>query len=162
FFGVNPTHFWVNGIPFPAVWCLHFATIVMFVPAVIAKCTDKRNQPSEWINEFAPGWMQRAVQAFFVYAIFNFLFTILYLNECGGPDKLNGELVLQNHGHVIRQLTPEEFEKHEAYVVRTFSGHWMLFSSLALMLLVASDRARKASNLERVSADKLPESMESL
>ena len=77
------------------------------------------------------------ISLFGAYAVFNFCFTIFYLNEGGGPDRIKGDLVLHSHGRVIRKLTPEEFQIHQAYVVRTFSGHWMAFYSMSMTILYA-------------------------
>jgi hypothetical protein len=47
---------------------------------------------------------------------------------------------LISHGTVVRKLTEKEYDGQQAYVVPDFSGHWMFFSSAALMLLVAVAR----------------------
>lgn len=144
FLGVNPNR------QFPATWLLHLGIFVVFVPAVIASIMMARGaSKNEWwqrVKRFAPAWLQGLVGLFFAYAFFNFFFSLLYLNEGGVPGKKEGDLVLHSHGKVIRKLTPDEFEKHEAYVVRGFSGHWMLFYSVSLMILVAWERAQRAAN----------------
>jgi hypothetical protein len=48
--------------------------------------------------------------------------------EGGSPSVENGNYYLHNHGQKIRDLSKEEYQRFSAYVVRGFSGHWMLFS----------------------------------
>ena len=143
FVGMNPARH------FPATWLLHLGIFVVFAPAIVAANRmgkgASRNEVWNSIWRFAPRWLQCLVGAFFVYAFFNF-FMSNYLNEGGVPGKINGEYVLHSHGKVIRKLTPDEYDKHESYVVRGFSGHWMFFYSASLMILAASERAQRAMN----------------
>src|SRR5258708_18486660 len=52
------------------------------------------------------------------------------------PEERDGKYLLMSHGAVLRQLTEDEYHAHRTYVVRGFSGHWMFFSCVSLMLLV--------------------------
>jgi hypothetical protein len=90
----------------------------------------------------APQWLKILTGIFGAYAFLNFVLFII-LTEGGGPHQEKDKFVLQSHGRVIRELTEKEFHQQQAYVVRGFSGHWMLFSSAALMLLVSTARIRK-------------------
>jgi len=80
----------------------------------------------------------------FAYAFFNFFFTIFVLNEGGVPSELGGKKVIHNHGKIIRELTDEEYETHQAYGVRTFSGHWMIFYAVGMTVLCS--RMKEYSN----------------
>ena len=81
-----------------------------------------------WNKFFAtmPTWARYAVKAFFAYALINFVLFIV-LSKGGAAEERDGKYVLQNHGKVIRELSEEEYELQEAYVIRGFSGHWMIF-----------------------------------
>lgn len=81
-----------------------------------------------WDKFFAnmPRWPRYIVKAFFVYAIVNFALFFL-LSKSGTPDMRDGRYVLHNHGNVIRELSEDEYELQKAYVLRGFSGHWMVF-----------------------------------
>jgi hypothetical protein len=144
FVGVNPNR------QFPASWLLHPGIFVVFIPALIAasRMAKGASKQEGWqrVKQFAPGWLQGLVGVLFAYALFNFFFNVVYLREGGTPGEIDGELVLHSHGRVLRKLTRDEFERHEAYVVRGFSGHWMLFYGAALLILVARERARRASS----------------
>ena len=64
---------------------------------------------------------------FFIYAFINFsIFFVLM--EGGSPDAKNGSYYLHNHGKKIRDLTQDEYKRFQAYEVRGFSGHWIIFS----------------------------------
>jgi hypothetical protein len=73
-----------------------------------------------------PRWARYTVKAFFAYAVINFaLFFVL--SKGGAAEERDGRYVLHNHGEIIRELSPEEYEQQRAYVLRGFSGHWMVF-----------------------------------
>jgi hypothetical protein len=82
--------------------------------------------------------------AFAAYALVNFAVFIV-LSEGGGPHERDGKYVLQEHGTVLRELSEAEYHQQRAYVVRGFSGHWMLFSSAALVGLVGAASLRRRS-----------------
>jgi len=128
----------------PGVMFIHVAIFPPFFAAIIY--TNKANRESglkqERIFKFAPSWMRTMTGAFFAYAIVNFI-VFLFLVEGGSPEQRDGKYFLANHGHVIRQLSEAEFHRMQAYVVRGFSGHWMLFSSAAATLLTGVANSRK-------------------
>ena len=143
FVGVNP-----QGI-FPGVWVLHLGIFLVWVPAIFgAEKLGKwptRGKLWGFLVEKGPRWMQVLCVILAVNAVFNFLFTGCVLNEGGGPGRIDGRPVLHHGGEVIRELTEEEFEKHQAYVVRVFSAIWLVFYLSAAMLL----RARVQADLEQ-------------
>jgi hypothetical protein len=81
-----------------------------------------------WGKFFAPMpiWARYVVKAFFAYALINFAL-FFFLSKGGVPEVREGKYVLHNHGDVIRELSEDEYELQKAYVVRGFSGHWMVF-----------------------------------
>jgi len=147
FVGVNPTR------QFPGVLWLHVVILGLCIAAGLVVGTQGKGSSEHdlwrWARRYSPPWLCNLVVVFFFYAIFNFFFTLFCLLEGGVPQRIKGELVLANHGKVIRKLTPSEYEQHEAYVIRTFSGHWMLFSSGSLVVLIASHRYRRATRAGR-------------
>ena len=60
------------------------------------------------------------------YAVVNFLLFFL-LSSGGTPDIWDGKYVLHSHGNLIRELSEREYHLQQAYVLRGFSGHWMIF-----------------------------------
>jgi len=73
-----------------------------------------------------PRWARYTIKAFFAYAIINFAL-FFFLSRDGVPDVRDGKYVLHNHGQVVRELSENEYEWQKAYVIRGFSGHWMVF-----------------------------------
>jgi len=138
FLGVNPQR------AVPWVWMLHFLIFVVWIPAIasVRKTCSGCSRRDFWktATRDAPRWMKAMCAVLFAYAFFNFFFTIFVLNEGGGPHEIDGKKVLSNHGRIIRALTDEEYELHQAYVVRTFSGHWMVFYAIGMTVLYSGTR----------------------
>ena len=141
FFGSDPMTLW------PGVMWIHGAIFPPFVAAIIyARWVGGKNpNHQETISKCAPRWLQKVTFAFFIYALVNFgLFAVL--TEGGGPHEENGKFWITSHGRILRELSEAEYHRQRACVVRGFSGHWMLFSSAALMLLVgAANTQRRAA-----------------
>lgn len=151
FMGINPQRV------FPPVWALHVLIFIVWFPVVFS-CRNiytKENRKDFWkiATRNAPTWMKTLCAALFAYALFNFFFTIFVLNEGGVPSELDGKKVLQSHSNVIRELTDEEYETHQAYSVRTFSGHWMIFYALGMTVMYS--KMKEDSNNEMCASDYL-------
>ncbi len=145
FAGVNPQEI-------PGIWLLHLGIFAVIVPAIFIGRSLGRDigEVAIW-QYYTPRWLKTLTTLLFVYAFFNFFWSNS-LNEGGIPAELRGDLVLHNHGKVIRKLTPAEFAKHRAYSLRSFSGHWMVFYAAGLMLLVGCGNAARAVD-RRVALD---------
>jgi hypothetical protein len=105
---------------------------VLFIPIVFAQGLTPKKDLSVKLFAGAPRWARYLTKAFFAYAVINFaLFFVL--SEGGVPEERDGKYVLHNHGNVIRELSEEEYERQNAYVLRGFSGHWMVFYLLPLL-----------------------------
>jgi hypothetical protein len=79
-----------------------------------------------WFFAPMPRWARYTAKVFFAYAIINFAL-FFFLSRGGTPDVRDGKYVLHNHGTVIRELSEDEYELQNAYILRGFSGHWMIF-----------------------------------
>jgi len=140
FLGIDPMAKW------PGVMFIHLA---IFPPFIAAICYanriggPKQGYQDRVINS-APRWLQVLTGVFFAYALVNFA-SFMVLNEGGGPSERDGKYFLTSHGKVLRELSEAEYHRHQAYVVRGFSGHWMGFSSVALMFLVGAASLRRQS-----------------
>ena len=120
FLGINPAKY------VPAVWVLHVGCLAVFAPMIFdQKGTEKKTFQREIFSPL-PGWARHLISAFFLYALINFALFI-FLSEGGVPRVRDGKYVLHSHGTVIRELSEEEYERHKAYELRGFSGHWMVF-----------------------------------
>jgi hypothetical protein len=145
FLGWNPQHV-------PGVWFLHIGIFLVLLPGIFAarRLAKDIGDAEAWrrIHQATPLWLKGLTMLFFIYAFFNFFFCNNYLNEGGVPGNIKGEFVLHNHGRVIRKMTPAEFDRHQAYSVRGFSGHWLVFYAAALMVLVGCERVQRGMGLD--------------
>lgn len=133
------------GDKIPFIWLLHVGIFVVWFPVIFKLIGLQKNTPGYkeskhvfkmykllYDNSTKPLLLIAAF--FFVYALINFtLFS--QVSEGGGPSIVDGQYVLQNHGHIIKQLTYDEYQHYQANELRGFSGHWMAFYSLALAVL---------------------------
>jgi len=130
---------------YPYVWLLHIGIFVIFIPAIMFL---KKRQQSEILARTPPAFRVLAI-ALFIYAFFNFFFTIFVLKKGGcNPVSENGTYFLKNKGHIVREISENEYEKQRAYDVRLFSGHWMVFYLFgAGMLYTAIKEEEKSYSL---------------
>lgn len=148
FLGIDPMQ------AIPGVMLFHLAIFPPFIAAIIYSNKlglQKSSQQDSW--KLAPQWMRTISGVFFAYAMVNFIIFIILVHG-GGPEIRDGKFVLADHGRIIRQLSQVEFHKMQAYVVRGFSGHWMLFSSAAMTLLTGVYNYRNTRTItenERIS-----------
>ena len=146
FLGVDPMAKW------PGVMLIHLAIFPPFIAALCyaSRAGAKAPGGQDRVFDGAPRWLRILTGVCFAYAFVNFA-AFMVLNEGGGPHERDGKYLLTAHGTVIRELTEAEYHQQQAYVVRGFSGHWMLFSSAALTLLVGTARLRRRSPAGPVS-----------
>jgi len=151
FMGVNPKR------AMPGVMVLHVLIFVVWAPAVFMarKVCTKESRWNFWsvVTRHAPLWMKVLSIVLFAYTFFNFFYTGFVLNQGGVPSTHLGSKALVNHGKVVRRLTDEEYERHEAYSVRGFSGHWMVFYAVAMTMLCSMTKETDGRNVKPVSQD---------
>lgn len=102
-----------------------------------------RNMYSNPYSDASGWWVLFAVSI--VYALFNFIFTLMVLNKGGSPEFLEGTYALISHGKVIEFLNDAEFARHSIYEQRSYSGHWFLTYVLPV-ILVRSNKSRLNDN----------------
>ncbi len=105
----------------------------------------------------APHWLKVMTVVLGIYAGINFVL-FMVLSEGGRPaERPNGTYYLANGSDFVRDLTPEEYRFQMALVFRGFSGHWMLFSSAALMLLWGANTYYWSTRKERATFEEAEE-----
>ena len=155
FLGIDPMARW------PGVMFIH---VTIFPPFIAAICYANRIGGPEQERQnraisAAPLLLRIVTGIFFAYALVNFAI-FMVLNEGGGPEQRGGKYLLTSHGRVIRELSENEYYRQQGYVVRGFSGHWMLFSSAALTLLVGAARLRRQAVTSPAAAMTAPAAVE--
>ena len=113
-----------------------FITIIPSIKryGVLAREVGMQNVQGE-VTRHLPRWMRMTFLGLLFYTAFNFLFTLGYLTRGLSPAIRDGAFVLEEHGHVVRTITAEEYERQGRYQVRGFATHPMLFEFVSAMIL---------------------------
>jgi len=129
---------------FPLVWLLHIGIFVLFIPFAFSSRRVLGKRPSfSDMRALIPGWVFVIGVAVFGYALLNFALFIAS-TQGGSPSIEEGKYVLQNHGHVIREITEAEYVAFRANELRGFSGHWLAFyfAPFAYFMFAKSEKQR--------------------
>lgn len=122
----------------PFIWVLHVLIFVVWIPTIFSlKKEQKQNKDANaftLLTKNKPKWLIGLIIAIAVYTGFNFMFS-LSKTEGTATNYENGVYSLQNRGKHIRNITEEEYHLHGANTVRSFSGHWILFYTIATIAL---------------------------
>lgn len=131
-------------------WGLHLTS----VPALVAGTLyySRRPMPEQAAATGADRLdlvLVTALGLFAAYAAFNFMFTLIVLNDDASPRVVDGRRVLYTHGAVVRELDEGEFVRHKVYEARAHSGHWALCYTVAVAALLepATRRPRRRSRV---------------
>lgn len=111
----------------PFVWGLHVGIFAVFIPFVFSIRKILGDKPT--LIEFRkliPGWVATLMFMLMGYTFINFALFML-ATEGGSPIIHDGKFILQNHGHLIRELSSTEYAAFRANELRGFSGHWLMF-----------------------------------
>ena len=127
FFGIDPSKH------APWVWVLHLGIFAVFLPMIFVQGVAPKKDFWNKIFAVIPRWARYTIKAFFAYGIINFAL-FFFLSKGGVPEVRDGKYVLHNHGQVIRELSENEYDWQKAYIVRGFSGHWMVFYLVPAMV----------------------------
>lgn len=141
FFGRNPR------AVFPAIWLLHLGIFAVWIPAILAVRSWGADNIWTEAKRFFPERTEKLVLLLAAYVFFNFFFTIFVLNRGGNVGIIDGQRALHRKGHVVKKLTADEYDRHQAYEVRSMSGHWILFYGMATIMLYADWRKQLENEL---------------
>jgi len=126
----------------PLVWALHIGAMIAFGAMIIV--SRRNSSPNGFVLPDWPAWAYMLLVAATLYAAFNFMH-FFTLNEGGTPEIVADGYALSDHGRVIRTLTEAEYWRQKAYVLRAFSGHWMIFFLVpALYFALRRDQEEQA------------------
>lgn len=137
-------------------WLLNPGLALVWLPLLISgsrRLFRYGSADDEWkiVPRHAPDWARTVSIVLLIYAFFNFIVVMVFLNQGGFPAEIDGKFVLHmyNYGDVIRELTPEAYRLHQAYLVHAASGHWIF---LYFFAAVSAASAQKESARRRVKA----------
>lgn len=137
--GINPQK------KFPPIWLLHIGIFVVFIPALLARnrLNNGRNKSSipNLFDNSIPKWMKILCKIFCYYVFINFVCFMILMKD-GSPNIISGNYVISDHGKIVRVISEQEYELYQSYVVRGFSGHWMIFYISAAGLSLQCQRNR--------------------
>jgi hypothetical protein len=127
-----------------AIWVIHIATLLTFGYATWythkqRELNDNDDPKPGIVTLFKkyfkglPIWVGVLGVFCFYYAPVNFLLCMMEMP--GNPDIINGQYVIQNHGKVVQTLTQDGYNLALLRELRMFSGNWIAFFSITIMLL---------------------------
>jgi hypothetical protein len=128
---------------FPFIWFLHIGIfIVAFTAIFVLKRMPEfqdqqiRSNPLKVLGTVIKGtpyWLIAIAVVGFIYAGINF--SLFATSQIGTPEIKDGQFILQEHGQFIRTISEQEYHHFRANIVRGFSGHWIAFYGIGLVLL---------------------------
>lgn len=139
---------------YPFVFLLHIGAIAIMWPVVLEMKKNEEFKAYQQsglrnrLNPFAyfkivfkqtPPVVAAIAIAGFFYAIVNFSL-FFFTSEFGVAEFKDGQYILQNHGHLIKTLTEQEYHHYKANQVRGFSGHWIAFFGVAAAFMFPFSR----------------------
>ena len=122
----------------PFIWVLHIGIFVVWIPTILSlKEQQKENKEANAftiLTKDKPKWIIAVIIGIAIYTGLNFM---LFMSKAieGTPLEKNGVYSLHNRGTHIRDITKEEYHLHGANILRGFSGHWILFYTVAAIAL---------------------------
>lgn len=128
---------------FSYTYALHFFALLMVVPTIGAM--DKINEPNNWrlmwksLRQKVPKTLQWIAMFLFVYALFNFFYNFVVLNEGAQVCVSAGDYVLASK-ESFKKLSTEDYLLHKAYSLRTDSAYWLLFFYLQYILIYTAQK----------------------
>lgn len=131
-------------------WFLHVGIFVIWLLTInfsIKRLGKEERKESYWklfINNF-PKWMIIICILVMAYTAFNFLYIHHGFRESGLPGEIDGQYVLQKNGEITKTLSKSEYIKNRSYFIRSFSGHWIFFYTVAWFVLFRINRLYKSS-----------------
>ncbi len=120
-------------------YALHFFALLLVIPTIGA--LDQINQPHAWDNiwhslrQKNPQVLQLLAAFLFAYALFNFFYNFMVLNEGAQVCIAEGEYVLASKDGILKKLSTNDYFLHKAYSLRTDSAYWLFFFYLQSVLL---------------------------
>jgi|WetSurMetagenome_2_1015567.scaffolds.fasta_scaffold157655_2 hypothetical protein len=132
-------------------WFLQLGVFLIWIPILnisIKKLNKAQKKEPYWRLFFKniPKWMILISVIVTIYAVFNFYYTSAAFRERGFTQTVGKEILLEKNGEVEKSLSQDEQEKQKAYPIRSFSGHWIFFYTIAWLVLFRIRRLYKTKD----------------
>jgi hypothetical protein len=113
---------------------LHAGVFALVLPMYAVEYSAIKNSKYLWdrILRGLPKWAIRAIQIGGLFFAAHFIL-FLVQSHAASPEIINGEYVLNNHGHIVKELTESQYRWLKGSELRLFATGWMSFY-LALAL----------------------------
>ena len=132
----------------PLFWIMHVAIFPLFIPMIygLRKWSDTSSgifgierRSFQWrsVLQYVPRWAIAVGAVLFVYAMINFLLAMSHLPPRGPVGVGAGS-----------SMDPEQAR----YLVRAFSGHWLIFYAVPTLYFLYVPSARPVDEASRVGA----------
>jgi len=134
FFGINLSN------TIPCVWLLHVGVFIVFAPAIYFAKDNPRvliyedNDEGISLTPFfknAPILILAMIFLSIIFAIYGFMSSSISNN--GNLEFVNGNYILKNE-EIIKSITVTEYNKLKAGVWKSFSGMWLIFYSISILI----------------------------
>jgi len=131
----------------PAILILGMGVLVAWSLSITSIVMVAAGQPKPdafgALRHGVPAAVRIALSSAFVYAAGNFIY-FMAVTRGGVASFMDGQYVLQSHGHVIRILTEAQYHRCRVLELRGFSAMWILFYAVAAVgLYYAARELRK-------------------
>ncbi len=133
FWGIDAT------LRYPWLWALHAVAIGGVGALVLAARSRYVGGAMPFPPPGLPRWAPPLLTAAFAYTIVNFGLFMIFHGARGAPHVRDGVYALTDHGRVLRTLTASEYRWERAWLVRGFSGHWILFLLVPTLFFLYDD-----------------------
>jgi len=128
---------------------LFLMAIPMFALFLMAVLVLKKNNRGTiardiWKRAYShvPRWVPILTVLLAAYTFFNFVYSLVFLNDGLTPSIEQGLYVMQDHGHIVREISQAEYWRHSAYQLRGMSTHLIMFTVIALGILWSDHRKK--------------------
>lgn len=133
---------------FPQIWFLHIGVAILAFPILFRLASNaeysklKESGELEKLNPVklfrkvfinVPRWIKLLALFGVIYAIINFI--LFVQSQPGTPEFTDGQYILQNNEKFLRVITEQEYHHYQANILRGFSGHWIAFYGISLIIL---------------------------
>ncbi|MFK7907048.1 MAG: hypothetical protein AB8B69_18075 [Chitinophagales bacterium] len=120
-------------------YAIHLFALLMVVPTIGSM--DRISQTENWrligesLKQKIPKALQWIAGFLFVYALFNFFYNFMVLNEGAQVCIAEGEYVLASSESILKKLSTDDYYMHKAFSLRTDSAYWLLFFYIQSVLM---------------------------